>query len=61
MKRYNLHVLEEDVIIYAIGNMFIIENVMTQQKKIFHGKDTDGIGAIAVHPNKKYYAVAEKG
>jgi hypothetical protein len=32
--------------------MYIIENVMTKQKTIFNGKDTDGIGSIAVHPEK---------
>jgi WD40 repeat protein len=25
------------------------------------GTDTDGIGSIAVHPNRRYFAVAEKG
>lgn len=60
-KRFNLHLLEDDTIIYAIGNMYIIENIMTSEKKIFFGKDTSGIGSIAVHPNKRFFAVAEKG
>ena len=41
--------------------MYIIENIITSEKKIFFGKDTAGIGSIAVHPNKWFFAVAEKG
>jgi WD40 repeat protein len=40
---------------------FTIYNIDTHEKKIYHGKDTDGIGSIAVHPSRKYFAVAEKG
>lgn len=60
-KRYNLHFLEDDVIIYAAGNTYQILNITTKEKKIYHGKDTDGIGSISVHPSRKYFAVAEKG
>ncbi len=60
-KRYNLHQIEEDIIIYAIGNMYIIENIITGDKKTYFGTDSAGIGSIAVHPNKRFFAVAEKG
>lgn len=60
-KRYNIHFLEDNVIIYVTGNAFQIFNIDTKEKKIYHGKDTSGIGSIAVHPSKKYFAVAEKG
>jgi WD40 repeat protein len=33
----------------------------TGAKTIFHGTDLNGIGAICVHPSKKWFAVAEKG
>jgi WD40 repeat protein len=36
-------------------------DINTFEKQIFHGRDTDGIGSIAVHPSKKYFAVGEKG
>ena len=53
--------LDEDTVLYAIGNMYIIENIITGEKKTFFGKDTAGIGSLAVHPNKRFFAVAEKG
>ena len=34
---------------------------MTNERKIFFGQDSGGIGAISVHPSKTFYAVAEKG
>ena len=60
-KRYNFHWLGENKFIFATGNTYQILDVNTGQKQIFHSRDTDGIGSIAVHPNKKYFAVAEKG
>ena len=60
-KRYNIAFLEDNVIIYAAGNTYQIYNIDTQEKKIYHGQDTDGVGSIAVHPSRKYFAVAEKG
>jgi WD40 repeat protein len=60
-KRFNLHFLDDNVVIYAAGNTYHILNIDTQEKRIYHGNDTDGIGSIAVHPSKKYFAVAEKG
>lgn len=60
-KRFNIHLLEDDVIIYATGNTYQTYNMETQVKNIYHGHDTDGIGSIAVHPSRKYFAVAEKG
>jgi len=61
MKRFNLHFLEDEVVIFVSGNTYQILNVVTKEKKIFFGKDTDGIGSIAVHPTRQYFAVAEKG
>lgn len=33
----------------------------TGEREIYHSRDTDGVGSIAVHPDKKYFAVGEKG
>mmetsp|Transcript_1195 Transcript_1195/g.1216 ORF Transcript_1195/g.1216 Transcript_1195/m.1216 type:complete len:265 (-) Transcript_1195:4629-5423(-) len=60
-KRFNLHFLEDEVIIFASGNTYQIYNIKTHQKQLFYGQDTDGVGSIAVHPDKNYFAVAEKG
>lgn len=60
-KRYNIQFLLDDVIIYVCGNRYQIFNLTTHECHTYAGQDTDGIGSIAVHPNRKFFAVAEKG
>ena len=60
-KRYNFHYLGDDTFIFAAGNTYHIINILTGEKRIFHANDTDGVGSIAVHPSRKYFAVAMKG
>lgn len=54
-------VLDRDNIIYSSGISYTIYNHFTKDKKTFYSKDRGGIGSIAVHPSKKYFAVAEMG
>lgn len=61
MKRYNIHFLTPTTIIYVTGNKYQTYNLQTKKFVTFHGKDRDGVGSIAVHPDKKHFAVAEKG
>ena len=61
MKRYNIHFLSSQEIIFVTGNKYQTYNLQTQRFVTFHGKDRDGVGSIAVHPDKKHFAVAEKG
>jgi len=37
---------------------YTIYNHFTREKNLFYSKGKGGIGAIAVHPSKKYFAVA---
>jgi WD40 repeat protein len=60
-KRYNFHWLGDHQFIFVTANTYQILNIQTGERRIFHGKDTDGVGSISVHPSKKYFAVAEKG
>ena len=60
-KRYNLHFLTDNTIIYTVGNKYQIYNLDTKESETYHGHDNDGVGSIAVHPSKKWFAVAEKG
>ena len=53
--------LDRDTIILASGISYTIFNHFTKDKKMFFSKDRGGIAAVAVHPSKKYFAVAEKG
>jgi hypothetical protein len=61
MKRYNIHFLSADEIIFVTGNKYQTYNITTQKFVTFHGKDRDGVGSIAVSPSKRHFAVAEKG
>lgn len=61
LKKNNLHILSEDKILFAIGSTYHVYDINTREDKIFFSKDGDGIGALAVHPNKTYFAVGEKG
>ena len=54
-------ILDKDNIIYSSGISYTIYNHFTKDKKVLFSKDKGGIAAIAVHPSKKYFAVAEKG
>ena len=61
MKRYNIHFLSAQEIIFVSGNKYQTYNLQTQKKTTYHGRDRDGVGSIAVHPKQKFFAVAEKG
>jgi WD40 repeat protein len=60
-KRFNIHLIEPHVIIYANGNTYEFYDMQEKTRKTLFGKDTDGIGSIAVHPSRKFFAIAEKG
>lgn len=60
-KNYNCMILDRDSILYSSGISYTIYNHYTREKQVFYSRDKGGIGAIAVHPSKKYFAVAEKG
>lgn len=61
LKRNNLHLLSNDTLLYAIGCTYHIFDINTREDKIFFSKDGNGIGALAVHPLRNYFAVGEKG
>ena len=60
-KRYNVHFLEDDLIIYSTGNKYQTYNLDTKELKTYDGLDTDGLGSITVHKSRRYFAIAEKG
>ena len=60
-KRYNLNLLDDDVIIFIVGNKYQIYNLTTEELNTYHGQDSDGIGSICVHPTRQFFAVAERG
>lgn len=60
-KNYNGLILDRDTIIFSSGISYTIYNHFTREKSLFYSKGRGGIGAIAVHPSRKYFAIAEKG
>ncbi|XP_031554688.1 cilia- and flagella-associated protein 44-like isoform X2 [Actinia tenebrosa] len=60
-RRSNLHVMDEDTVLFSAGNVVQLLNIKTQEQSYFRTTGGGGIGAIAVHPSRKYFAVAEKG
>ena len=60
-RRNNINLIEEDKIIYASGGNVVVETLSTHEKDFLLGIDEGGVGAIAVHPSKKLFAVGCKG
>ncbi|KAI9363363.1 hypothetical protein DFJ73DRAFT_810830 [Zopfochytrium polystomum] len=52
-KRANLHLMDESTLLTSVGN------VLTMEQTYHQGVRDGGVGAIAVHPTRKYIAVAE--
>ncbi|RKO93288.1 hypothetical protein BDK51DRAFT_14775, partial [Blyttiomyces helicus] len=58
-KRSNLHYLNETTLASSIGNVLILLNLRTLEQEYMMGIREGAIGAIAVHPSRKYLAIAE--
>ncbi|XP_071957578.1 cilia- and flagella-associated protein 44-like isoform X2 [Antedon mediterranea] len=61
LKHHNLLMLDANTIIFIAGNMVQLLDITTNEQKYIRSTSGGGIGAIAVHPSGKYFAVAEKG
>ncbi|RHY08468.1 hypothetical protein DYB36_005157 [Aphanomyces astaci] len=55
-KRNNLHYLDDHTLLTSAGN-----NMATMQSKHVFGLGGGGVGAIAVHPSRGFFAVGDKG
>ncbi|XP_066455410.1 cilia- and flagella-associated protein 44 isoform X2 [Eleutherodactylus coqui] len=60
-KRANLHLLDDQTLLFVAGAMVIILGLKTHEQQYLRSSSGQGIGAVAVHPNRSYFAVAEKG
>ncbi|KAM4046708.1 cilia- and flagella-associated protein 44 isoform 2-T2 [Anomaloglossus baeobatrachus] len=60
-KRANLHLLNDQTLLYIAGTTAIILGLKTHEQQYLRSSSGQGIGAVAVHPSKNYFAVAEKG
>ncbi|XRB08616.1 cilia- and flagella-associated protein 57 [Pycnococcus provasolii] len=57
----NVHYLDENTVLYPAGHNTVIYHTETRTQKFIAGTpDADGITALALSPNRKFAAVAEK-
>lgn len=49
------------MVIFAAGNLVQLVNLRSKEHQYLRSTSGGGVGAIAVHPLLKYFAVAEKG
>lgn len=59
-KRNPVHFLTPQTIVTFCGSTVVILDTATSEQQYLWGKDQGGIGAVAVHPSRELFAVAEK-
>ncbi|XP_033641081.1 cilia- and flagella-associated protein 44-like isoform X3 [Asterias rubens] len=57
----NLYMLDANTLIFAAGNVVELLDIQTKEQRYIRSTSGGGIGALAVHPSSKYFAVCEKG
>ncbi|ETV66073.1 hypothetical protein H257_17344 [Aphanomyces astaci] len=60
-KRNNLHYLDDHTLLTSAGNSAQLIHMATMQSKHVFGLGGGGVGAIAVHPSRGFFAVGDKG
>lgn len=63
-RRNNLHLIDDGVVIFAAGNTVQTLDLHTHKTQVILGRNESkaaGVGSVAVHPNKRLFAVAETG
>ncbi|KAM4720112.1 cilia- and flagella-associated protein 44 isoform 2-T2 [Anableps anableps] len=60
-RRSNLRLLEETMLMFVAGNLVVLLDIPTKQQRYLRSCSGEGIGAIAVHPARGFFTVAEKG
>jgi hypothetical protein len=59
-KRTNLHVLDDGTLAIAAGCAVLFLQLPSMQQRFLLGRDGGGVAAVAVHPSRKLFLVAEK-
>ncbi|XP_047247740.1 cilia- and flagella-associated protein 44-like isoform X2 [Girardinichthys multiradiatus] len=60
-RRSNLKLLDETTLMFIAGNLLVLLDVSTKQQRYLRSCSGGGIGALAVHPTREFFTVAEKG
>jgi hypothetical protein len=59
-KRNNLHLLDDDTLLMSVGCMVLLLHLPTMKQRWLPGRDGGGVAAVAVHPSKQHFLVAER-
>ncbi|KAM0726478.1 Cilia and flagella-associated protein 57 [Formica fusca] len=57
----NAHYITDAEILYPVGNVLAIHNILQYQQKLIRLPDKQHVNVICVSPNKKYVALSEVG
>ncbi|XP_051634918.1 cilia- and flagella-associated protein 44 isoform X1 [Manacus candei] len=57
----NLQMMDSQKLLYIAGNQVVIQDLKTKSQRYLRSSSGGGIGFIAAHPTKQYFAVGEKG
>eukprot|EP00899_Mesostigma_viride_P010867 jgi/Mesvir1/19782/Mv13079-RA.2 len=60
-RRNNVHYIAPEVLLHVSGCQLHILDLIGMSSTYIASLDGGGIGAVAVHPSRKYFAVCEKG
>ncbi|GBG93046.1 hypothetical protein CBR_g58401 [Chara braunii] len=60
-RRSNIQYIADHLIIHVCGNTVQTLDLKTMEQSYLWGLDGKGIGAVAVHPSQRFFAVCEKG
>jgi WD40 repeat protein len=60
-RRSNLHIMDDHTVLFIAGNMVQLLDLHTHKQTYLWSTTGRGIGSIAVHPSRRYFAVAENG
>ena len=60
-RKNNLQLIQDNIVIYSLGNSVVFEDFQLNTRKYLLGLDDGGVGCVAVHPSKTMFAVGGKG
>ncbi|XP_021254569.1 cilia- and flagella-associated protein 44 isoform X3 [Numida meleagris] len=61
IRSVNLMVMDSQSLLYVAGNQVVILDLKTKSQSYLRSSSGGGIGFLAAHPTKQYFAVGEKG
>ncbi|EGD81535.1 hypothetical protein PTSG_02254 [Salpingoeca rosetta] len=60
-KHDNLHTLDKETVMFISGAYVVFLNLKTKEQQYMRSASGGAVAAVAVHPSRKFFAVADKG